>query len=423
MKRLTMPLQLRNDAEAKLASLSADEATPISPARILHELQVHQIELEMQNEALRQSQVDLEASRDRYVSLYEFAPVGYLTLRPTGIIVQMNLTAAALMGSERGKLIGRRFASGVIPKDRDRWHLHMALVMRSRDTRSCELSLQQGQEAVRHVQADCLRMAGDDGCDVIRVALIDVTERRRADGELSALRVELQQILQWQVARHTVAALAHEINQPLSSISALSEAGRRMLATDTSVPSERLGQTLQRMAIESERAGSVVRRLLESLHMPDVPMEPRSLAPLFHEVARVAHVSGFADFQILIDCAPDLGRVQINHIQVEKALLNLICNSAEAMRHDRKPGGRIWISASSGASGVEAVATVRDEGPGISTSMEQKMFHPFVTSKPTGMGMGLAISRDLIEAQGGKLWFDATEGSGATFHFTLPYAR
>lgn len=107
-------------AEAHLAHHPVDDAAAHTDAELLHELQVHRIELEMQNEALRTAQIELEASRDRYLDLYDFAPVGYLTLNPDGMIEEINLTAATLLDGERKKLLQRRFATFVVAEDQKR---------------------------------------------------------------------------------------------------------------------------------------------------------------------------------------------------------------------------------------------------------------------------------------------------------------
>src|SRR5271169_3478644 len=113
-----------NSPEAQPGCALPGEASSHHSGELLHQLQVYQAELEMQNETLRQTQINLEISRDNYVELYEFAPVGYLTLTPDGLISKINLTGAELLGVIRKNLLQKRFASFVIPEDQDRWHRH-----------------------------------------------------------------------------------------------------------------------------------------------------------------------------------------------------------------------------------------------------------------------------------------------------------
>ena len=262
----------------------------------------------------------------------------------------------------------------------------------------------------------------------IIISAENVTRYRQAEEQLAKMRNEMQQTLEWQVAIQTVAALAHEMNQPLGSISILCAAANRMLANkcadcisigDTARPG-RLEQTLTRMAAEAERASGVVRHLLESLRKPENKREPTALPILLKETVGLARSDWFDEYRVTIDCPPDLPPVLVNRLQVQKVLLNLIGNAIEAMSQENTAHRRIWISAGAGDC---ARITVRDEGPGVAEEIRSQMFHPFVTSKPNGTGMGLAISRSLIEAQGGKLWYEAQDGPGATFRFTLPFCE
>lgn len=259
--------------------------------------------------------------------------------------------------------------------------------------------------------------------------MTDLAERKQTEHELMTLRTEMQQLMEWQVASQTVAALSHEVNQPLASIAILCEAAGRILATDgTAVGSiankpERLKQILQSLAAESERAGIKVRSLLESLHRPDTEREPIALSTLLRETIRVSRANGLTDYEVTVDCATDMPLVLVNRLQIEKVLLNLIGNGVEAMRQANIRRGKIRINVNMNDEGTEACVRIKDEGPGVSRAIGQQIFHPFFTTKPNGMGMGLAISRALIQAQGGKLWDEADDGPGATFCFTLPFAR
>ena len=175
--------QMRMDAEAQLARAPRRGARA-GPAEVLHELEVHQIELEMQNEELRRAQLALKESRDRYVDLYEFAPVGYLTLTSEGLISEVNLTGAVLLGEERKKLLRRRFDRFVTREDKDRYHRLFVNLMQHDERQACELALQRDDGATFHAHLDCLRVPAGDKPPVARFTLTDITERNRAEVEL-----------------------------------------------------------------------------------------------------------------------------------------------------------------------------------------------------------------------------------------------
>jgi PAS domain S-box-containing protein len=174
---------LRSAAETQLASSSVDGSA--RPAvELLHELQVHQFELEMQNETLREARNALEESRDRYVDLYEQAPVGYLTLSESGFIVDINLPGAALLGQERRKLTHRPFAGFVVAEDKGRWDAHLAGVLASADKLQCELALQRRDGSRLDVRLDSQRQASDGALCVVRLVLTDISERKQAAAAL-----------------------------------------------------------------------------------------------------------------------------------------------------------------------------------------------------------------------------------------------
>lgn len=175
---------LRDQAEADLARrpLAAAAARPVE--ELLHELQVHQIELEMQNEALRVAQIALEESRDRYVDFYEFAPVGYLTLDADDLIEQLNLTAATLLGMERKKLLLRVFLARVLAEDQPRWTALFMRLKAGADKGSVELALQRGDGTVLQALLDCKRRPSTGvGADdmAIRIALTDISRRKATE--------------------------------------------------------------------------------------------------------------------------------------------------------------------------------------------------------------------------------------------------
>ncbi|MDP2433911.1 MAG: EAL domain-containing protein [Pseudomonadota bacterium] len=173
---------LRSHAEARVGGTPT--ATPMRPAEeLLHEIQVNQIELEMQNEELRRAQSTLEESRDRYVDLYEFSPVGHFTLSDTGLITEANLTGAALLGEERKRLLHRRFARFVTQEDRDVWQRKTLLVLMQGGERHFELALQRVDGSRFHAGIDCLLRTTGGKLPIIRIALTDISERKHAEEE------------------------------------------------------------------------------------------------------------------------------------------------------------------------------------------------------------------------------------------------
>lgn len=181
---------LRSEAEERLALTPA----PPSPSmeELLHELRVHQIELEMQNEELQRARTALEASHDRYRNLYEFAPVGYVTLTPESEIVETNLTAAALLGVEREDLLNRHFTNWVAPEDCDRWHLLIKSALEGeKEQKNFELRLKRG-DSYFPARLDCLPVMTDDQTTALRITLTDITESKRAEEELRIAAVAFE---------------------------------------------------------------------------------------------------------------------------------------------------------------------------------------------------------------------------------------
>ncbi len=178
---------LRTAAEAQLAAKT--ETTPDNTSkrpisRLQHELQVYQIELEMQNEALRQTQTALEESRDRYLDLYEFAPVGYLTLSAEGIIEAINLTAVKLVGRERNALLQHHFAACVAPADRDAWQRQFLSFKQHGEPHSVELAMQRGDGSVFQAQLDYAPQNSSADGTALRVVLSDISARKRLEAEI-----------------------------------------------------------------------------------------------------------------------------------------------------------------------------------------------------------------------------------------------
>lgn len=168
---------LRKAAEAKLAYAPKPKLMPLPADELLHELQVHHIELEMQNEQLRQAQVELEKSRDRYVAFYDFATVGYLTLTDSGMIAEANLTGAKQLGVERNKLQHYRFDHFVAPEYRDHWHRLFMSVMKDTSA-AVGLVLQRDDGSSFKAHLDCRCEETGQAKPVVCITITDLSEQQ-----------------------------------------------------------------------------------------------------------------------------------------------------------------------------------------------------------------------------------------------------
>lgn len=253
---------------------------------------------------------------------------------------------------------------------------------------------------------------------------LDITEYMRQK-QLSGRRDKIEQSFRLYVAVQTAAAIAHELNQPLAAISSYADVALHLLQTDSS-NQQKLSQLLENCSTQAQRAGDVIRQLLALLQKEEeMPSEALDINLAVQEAIDLVNVDELTHaFTVQIDLAPDLPLVTANALQVQKVLINLLRNGMESMQEQGESTGRIVVITSRSAHDPSMVqVTVRDSGKGVEDVAKlRKIFQPFYTTKPQGLGMGLAISRSLIVAHGGKMWAERNVDQGLSIHFTLPFA-
>lgn len=191
------PLSLRDKAEKRLAQ-SSESTTRIkanTPEKLVHELQVHQIELEMQNEELRDARLASDDSRDKYMDLYDLAPIGYFTLTRDATIKEVNLTGSSLLGIERGKLVNLRFTNFIAPAFLKQWDRYLTDMFVTGEKQHCDVGLQLTDLPLLHVRIESVRIADNDGVPVVMTAVSDITDTKRAEEERDKLINELKEAL------------------------------------------------------------------------------------------------------------------------------------------------------------------------------------------------------------------------------------
>jgi PAS domain S-box-containing protein len=210
--------ELRRRAEAvarERAARAPEDPAALSPEetrQMLHELQVHQIELEMQNEELRAAQVELDAGRARYFHLYDLAPVGYLTARETGLIEEANLAAATLLGMTRRALVGQPLSRFIFPQDQDLYYLHRKQLFATGNPQESELRLVKSDGAAVWTHLSAVAAQDEHGEPVCRMTISDITDRKRAEEELRHREKQIEQLKRTESLSRMAGAIAHYYN-------------------------------------------------------------------------------------------------------------------------------------------------------------------------------------------------------------------
>ena len=249
----------------------------------------------------------------------------------------------------------------------------------------------------------------------------DLTERQHTELRLQDLQSELAHVGRVSEVGTLASALAHELNQPLTAIANYCEAARDLLASPPDDDTlEVIREALDDAARQSVRAGQIVRRLRDFITYGQTERKVESLPRLIAEANALGLVgSREHGIEVDVELHPHAQNVLVDRIQIQQVLLNLIRNAIDAMIDSRVK--QLTISARPDGDDFVQVS-VGDSGQGISADVAEHLFQPFVTSKDHGMGIGLSICRTIIEAHGGRIWFESPAGAGTTFHFTIPDA-
>ncbi|MFA4956817.1 MAG: PAS domain-containing sensor histidine kinase [Candidatus Methanoperedens sp.] len=415
--------KIREKAEAKLANMpSSQEMAGKKTDELIHELQVHQIELEMQNEELKKTQMDLEKTKEKYIDLYDFAPIGYFTFSREGLIKEVNLTGAGLLGITRKKLIDRGFGNFVVPSDFNLWNDHLLLSIMSKDQekQSCELRLKREDGSKIFVRLESVRIEIMDVTLQVRTAVSDFTERKTAENlRIENLRLETAD----KAKSELLANMSHELRTPLNASIGFSELLKQGMAgelsekqrkyVDNILTSNQFLLTLINDILDiSKIEAGKIELVIDRMSVPETIQETLSL---IKEKAMKHNVLLKTEFD------PELEFIEADKQRVKQILFNLINN---AVKFSKEEGGTVTIITKK--EGAMAKVSVSDTGIGIKEENGGKLFQKFeqlesgISQKYGGTGLGLAITKQLVEQHGGKIWAESKYGEGTTFTFTLP---
>ena len=419
--------ELRKRAEAQLDQeiLDMPDIPPDEARKLVHELRTHQIELELQNEELRCAQEELIESRDRYSDLYDFAPVGYVTVSRKGLIIEANLTLADLLGVPRGTLVKQRLSAFVVPDDEDVLYRHRMEILKTKQRHTCRLRMLKKDAEPLWAEMDSILIDADDEGDIrFRTAIIDITERRH-------LEEQLRHAHKMEAIGQLAAGVAHEFNNLLVGILGNAQA---LLATPEARLPGHFKRPLELIEKSGKRAAALTQQLLAFARKKSPKVSLFDINRVVTDVERVVRQLIGERITLETALASDLAPVQADEAEIEQAIMNLATNARDAM----PDGGTLTVRTATitideiqasrdphARPGPYVLLSVEDSGCGMSPETVRRIFEPFFSTKPVGQGTGLGLSTVFADVtkNGGFVAVESRLGHGTVFYIYLPAAE
>jgi PAS domain S-box-containing protein len=408
--------------------LAIKEIPPDDVKKLIEHLQVHQIELEMQNEELRRAQLELEEARDKYSDLYDFAPVGYFAISDKGVILEANLTGATMLGVERALMIGKPFSKFINRDDQDIYYHHQRELIETKSKQTCELGIVKKDGSQFHAQMECIPVFDENGkLDQIRAAMTDITVRKRAEGEKARLEVQLRQAQKMESIGTIAGGIAHEFNNILGVI-----IGNNELALMDMPDWNPAKNCLKEIQKASLRAKDVVRNILSFARKTPAERTPIQISTVIKESLKLLRASIPTMIEIRQNISCEREMILADPTEVNQVLMNLCTNAVHATGVE---AGALEVGLEPIALDKDSAAkydglnpgdfvklTVRDTGHGIDPEIIGRIFDPYFTTKSLAerTGMGLAIVYGIVKKHDGAIRVESEAGKGTIFEVLFP---
>ena len=406
---------------AVLNLLASQAAISLENARLYADLQKENAERKRAEEEMQRQKAHLD-------ELFELAPESIILVDANNVITRVNREFTRVFGYSSEEALGRKLDDLVVPDDGrpglDENISRIAATQRV-DSEMVRRRKNGDRLDVSIVAAPVPLFGGQIGTFVI---YRDITGRkeaeeelRRSEADLLKTQAELAHVTRVTTIGELATSIAHEVNQPIAGVVTNGSACLRWLARvkGESADLVEARQAVQRIIRDGTRAGEVIARIRTLLKKTETAKEPLDLNETIREVIVLtrSEMNGKC-VDLRLNLAPDLPPVLGDRVQLQQVMLNLILNGIEAMNTVKGRKRELTIETAVLAD-REALTTVRDSGVGLDPRTVEQIFEAFHTTKPGGLGMGLSISRSIVESHGGRLWATADNDSGAIFQFTL----
>jgi two-component system sensor kinase FixL len=369
----------------------------------------------------------LQQSEERYRALAEDSTDMIARMSIVGIYLDVSPACRKLLGYEPEELVGRSMSDLFELDDWLKLIVEHAHVLRLREPFTATYRLRRKDGSFIWIEATNRILHDSQTGRALEIICVsrDITDRKRAEELIDQHKAQLAHLSRLSSMGEMATGMAHELNQPLTAIAHYADACLQWINSETPEPDKPIVDWTRRILEQANRAGAIIRRVKDFVRKSG----PQRSATQFHDLALAAIQLLETDARhcgarIHTEIPEQLPLVWVDPIQIEQVLVNLLRNAFEALEHTEPAQRVIIVRASAVYDEIlrdEVVeAAVEDRGSGIPAEHLEQVFEPFFTSRPDGMGMGLAISRSILESHGGRLWVTPNPGPGATFHFTLP---
>ena len=363
----------------------------------------------------------LDEREAHFNSILETAPDGLAVIDDSGVILSFSRAAERIFGYSRQEAIGQNIKMLMPDPDRSRHDAYMARYLATGERRIIGIGRivtgrrKDGSLFPLHLSIGETHAGGRR---LFTGFMHDLTEERQAQSRTQKLQAELAHISRLSALGEMGSSLAHELNQPLGAIGNYLTGSRRLLADLSGPAAAKIEGALEKAAEQALRAGNIIRRLRDFVSRRETERHVESLPKLVEEASALGLVGARErDVALRFDLDPRCGSVLADRVQIQQVLVNLLRNGLDAMADTTR---RELTVSSRPTEGGMAEISVSDTGPGIGPDAAARLFEPFFTTKPSGLGVGLSISRGIVEAHGGEMHAENNAAGGATFRFTLP---